>query len=150
MSFILVKDPVSTVHAAAASVKAELQMQAHATQQSRAMGGSAEPQPKSFSAIAAVLPVGRNRRWSQRSGVRMTGCVSAGPSETAESCVVVDLSKHGAMLEVNDDAELPECFVLVFHNRRTRCEANCVVRWRRDGRVGVCFAGPVRSIISRQ
>jgi hypothetical protein len=79
----------------------------------------------------------------------MSGVIGSGSAATAVECAVVDLSKHGAMLELDAAADLPECFVLVFYNRRTRCEANCVVRWRRDGRTGVCFAGPVRSSIGR-
>jgi PilZ domain len=80
----------------------------------------------------------------------MSGSIGFGNAATPVACAVVDLSKHGAMLELEMETDLPECFVLVFYNRRTRCEASCVVRWRREGRVGVCFAGPVRSSIGRQ
>ena len=97
------------------------------------------------------LAGGRNRRWSERQMAAMSGVVGANVWPEPLACQVLDLSKHGAMLELVDGADgaLPECLTLVFYNRRTRCEANCVVRWRRDNRVGVCFAGPVRSMIGR-
>lgn len=109
-------------------------------------------------ALAAPLHIegsakGRNRRWSERQNSEMPGVLGASLWPQSFSCKVLDLSKHGAMLELGcgaGDGTLPECLTLVFYNRRTRCEANCVVRWRRDNRVGVCFAGPVRSMIGRQ
>ncbi len=147
MRFILVDDSADATRGAAATAIASRQAAAYHTKSAAAATAVRQP-PRA--APSAVLPAGRNRRWSQRSAAQMAGTIGGAGADTPIRCTVIDLSKHGAMLEPAADTHLPECFVLVFFNRRTRCEANCVVRWQRDGRVGVCFAGPVRSSISRQ
>ena len=72
--------------------------------------------------------------------------------ETPVTCVVRDISKYGAQIEATSELSgpLPDCFTLVFYNNRIRSEASCVVRWRSQGRMGVCFAGPVKTSVDRR
>jgi hypothetical protein len=93
----------------------------------------------------------KNRRWSQRSVFNKTGVIGADALGQPLQCTVLDISKNGAQLEPVSGAQaLPECFILVFYTNRIRSEANCVVRWRAGNKVGVCFAGPVRTCVERR
>jgi PilZ domain len=111
------------------------------------------PRPLATPAATTASTSGAaNRRWSPRSVLDKVGSIGLQSGEAVVSCLVRDISRQGALLALADadSAALPDCFVLVFFNNRTRCEANCVIRWRRDGRVGVCFAGPVHTTVDRR
>jgi hypothetical protein len=98
----------------------------------------------------------RERRWSERIAMTRAGRLSLGESGISVACQVLDLSRFGAMLEVdqagiaNSNFDLPNCFLLTFTSGRMRSEADCVIRWRGDGRIGVNFIGNVRTFVASQ
>jgi hypothetical protein len=112
----------------------------------------AAPQVSVARATAPHAAPDRNRRWSPRTAFGKPGVIGSSGSAAPINCTVGDISRQGALLELDPASGtcIPDCFVLVFYNRRTRCEVNCVVRWQRDGKVGVCFAGPVHSTVDRR
>ncbi|MEZ5872738.1 MAG: PilZ domain-containing protein [Nitratireductor sp.] len=59
------------------------------------------------------------------------------------TCMVHNLSEHGAMLETSEP-NLPDRFILTNHARRNRMV--CEVAWRSGTRLGVRFATPPRSL----
>lgn len=110
---------------------------------------------KSASVLQARIRV-RERRWSERIAMTRAGQLSLGKSGISVACQVLDLSRFGAMLEVdqagitNANFDLPNCFLLTFTSGRMRSEADCVIRWRGDGRIGVNFIGNVRTFVATQ
>ena len=93
----------------------------------------------------------REQRWSERVPFGRSGFIGIGPEGDAIACCVRNISRYGALIEVDvaHSAEVPESFVLTFMNNRIRSEANCLLRWRSDASVGVTFAGPVRTVVMR-
>ena len=86
-----------------------------------------ESAPRSFSAAANAARA--NRRWSQRTGIDRPGFAVTDAQAQAFPCAVRDLSKFGALIEMDGDSleALPDCFMLVFCANRIRSEANCVL-----------------------
>jgi hypothetical protein len=86
-----------------------------------------------------------NKRWSARAPVFKPGTIGCAGRDPV-TCTVLNLSKFGALIEV-EHAIASDAFVLVFTNNRVRSEVNCIVRWRNGARVGVHFAGPIRTTV---
>lgn len=110
---------------------------------------------KPASALQSRIRI-RERRWSERIAMTRTGRLSLGESGISVACQVLDISRFGAMLEVdeaslaNSNFDLPHCFLLTFTSGRIRSEADCIIRWRGDGRIGVNFIGNVRTFVATQ
>src|SRR5436190_2449037 len=79
-------------------------------------------------------------RKSERKEVAVRGWIFA-EGQDPRQCTIEDASAGGAKLLTANPDSLPDRFEFGFTqhapNRRT-----CVVRWRRDGRVGVQFGKP--------
>lgn len=86
-----------------------------------------------------------NKRWSERAQVIKSGTIGLDGRDPI-ACVVLNLSKFGALLEVAD-AMASDAFVLVFTNNRVRSEVSCTVRWRNGSRMGVHFVGAIRTTV---
>ena len=57
-------------------------------------------------------------------------------------CAVLDVSEHGARLEIAGAANLPDFVYLNLTkdgSRRRRCQ----IAWRSDEQIGVCYVGPI-------
>jgi hypothetical protein len=91
-----------------------------------------------------------NRRWSPRESFHKDGTIGSG--EVVHRCVMRDLSKTGALLQVavGVGGQVPSVFTLVFQNGRIRSEVSCSVRWRKGNQLGVSFIGPIQSKVARQ
>jgi PilZ domain len=57
-------------------------------------------------------------------------------------CIIEDASVGGAQLLINNSEIVPDRFKLGF-SRSANSYRNCVVRWKRDGRIGVRFYNDV-------
>lgn len=62
---------------------------------------------------------------------------TCGPALTP--CTIEDASSGGAKLLVRDSASLPDQFKL-FLSPTAKTARDCIVRWRKDGSVGIQFA----------
>lgn len=118
--------------------------------QARAEGAEGTRAPKPDRRSPDRPMPGRDRRWSQRDTLHREGVMSADTLAEPMTCRLIDISRYGAMIEIAGDEHemLPDTFKLVFSaNPRIRSEANCILRWYRNGRAGVSFAGPVRTTV---
>jgi PilZ domain len=59
-------------------------------------------------------------------------------NDKLHGCVLSDISDSGARIDVEDDAALPERFVLLLSGNGL-ARRNCRVIWRAPGQVGVAF-----------
>jgi PilZ domain len=75
------------------------------------------------------------RRKHQRTDVNEPGLVSAGGS--VMSCIVRNISRDGAAIDVENPAFVPARFRLVMENGASVHE--CSVAWIQDKRIGVSF-----------
>ena len=64
---------------------------------------------------------------------------SINPSNSEIRCVVRNMHEHGAELKIGDGAIVPAHFLL--YVPVDGVGYRCVVRWRRDDRIGVMFTG---------
>jgi len=92
-----------------------------------------------------------DRRWSQRERIERSGTITVEEGAPEIACRLCDISRYGALIELDLEAAvaLPNLFRLVFVTNRIRSEADCQLRWRRDGQIGVSFEGPVRTTVQR-
>jgi hypothetical protein len=81
----------------------------------------------------------RDRRSTQRTPVRKGAQLLHGHPCAIVACTVHDLSTGGACLRT-PISELPDAFELSFDSFRSA--RWCIVRWKRDGRLGVSFTRP--------
>jgi hypothetical protein len=81
--------------------------------------------------------VAEDRRSEPRSHALKTGQVSFGDPQECCDCLVWDIARSGAMIEVAPDTKLPEEFRLI----STGLSLNqlCEVVWREDRKIGVKF-----------
>jgi hypothetical protein len=82
-----------------------------------------------------------DKRRSPRRPIRYTAWVAL-PEKSLIGCVLNDVSDHGARLDVENSADLPDHFVLLLSNRGTP-KRNCKVVWRGDNQLGVEFEKPL-------
>lgn len=92
-----------------------------------------------------------DRRWSQREKIERSGTITVEEGGPDIACRLCDISRFGALIELDIEAAqaLPAFFRLVFVTNRIRSEADCQLRWRRGGQIGVSFEGPVRTTVQR-
>jgi hypothetical protein len=81
------------------------------------------------------------QRRSIRESVNFPAWISVGTDNPAP-CTVLDVSEHGARIQVGAVAELPELVDLLFTRDGSR-QRRCQIAWRSDGQIGVCYIGPV-------
>jgi hypothetical protein len=74
---------------------------------------------------------------TERSNCEVPGWIG-GPGGALCPCVIRDISKVSATLAVNESSTLPENLRLYF-SPTAQTYRRCVVRWRKDGSVGVQF-----------
>lgn len=81
-----------------------------------------------------------NRRSEPRRRVARSATISAHDAPSPVPCVVLDISRGGARLDVHHSANIPQRFRLVIDLEGT--ERTCEVVWRRENSVGVKFIDP--------
>jgi hypothetical protein len=83
-----------------------------------------------------------NHRLARRQRVLKQGKILLANNLSVVDCVVRDMSETGARLLCGDQAAVPGEFRLVTPSDSLMREAKVI--WRRDGQLGVRFAGPAR------
>lgn len=78
-----------------------------------------------------------DKRKARRQPIRYTAWIVTGP-DSRHGCVLSDISDHGARLDVEDGAALPDTFML-WLSARGRPRRVCRVVWRNEKQVGVEF-----------
>jgi hypothetical protein len=158
MNFIIVDrsgaatlDSLSAPRTVAKAALPEVQIQPAAKLNTALPETDGTPSQPTADRRGSERPLERNRRWTRRERIDRTGYVSMDDSGARVACRVSDISQFGAMIELSPDhaRQLSDTFVLVFYAGRIRSEVDCVLRWRKDGQVGLSFAGPVRSMVDR-
>jgi hypothetical protein len=81
------------------------------------------------------------QRRSIRECVNVPAWISVGPDDP-KPCTVLDVSEHGARIQVGAVADLPEFVDLLFTRDGSRLR-RCQIAWRSEGQIGVCYIGPV-------
>lgn len=77
-------------------------------------------------------------RTKSRSNTAKTGQIYFGDPQERRGCLVQDLNKFGAMIEVDLDIPLPETLRLI--SAALALNQLCVIAWREGRRVGLRFA----------
>lgn len=77
------------------------------------------------------------RRASPRRKTRFKATIVHGADLTTLSCLVLDLSDHGARIRTEQADLLPPAFYLIWHAERSVIEAEMI--WRSGGELGVRF-----------
>ncbi|MEM8648053.1 MAG: hypothetical protein AAGF86_17125 [Pseudomonadota bacterium] len=77
------------------------------------------------------------RRTSDREDILEWAEILFPDGMTWSSCTILNVSKHGALLQVEPTEELPEEFCLVRGKEETLFP--CTTRWRIGGQMGVLF-----------
>lgn len=85
-----------------------------------------------------------NKRSELRRSVNLPACVVSSTEPRLRRCVVVDMSEHGAKLELENAEDLPEHFTVLL-SRRAALKRNCVLMWRSPTCVGVRFENASRT-----
>ena len=80
----------------------------------------------------------QQRREVQRNAVQKRARVLFNQDMPPLDCIVLDLTNHGAGLQLALDLHAPQWFELSFDNFRSR--RHCRVMWQRSGKVGVLFS----------
>ena len=81
------------------------------------------------------------QRRSLREYVNFQAWVAVGTG-TVLPCTVLDVSEHGARIELASSARLPDdiyLFITKDGSRRRRCR----IAWRSDMQIGVSYIGPI-------
>lgn len=98
-----------------------------------------------MSLLQAINPFKRSyneQRRSLREAVNFPAWIAVGKGTVVLPCMVVDVSEHGARIEIAGPAGLPDEFSLYLTqdgSRRRRCK----IAWRSEMQVGVSYVGPV-------
>ncbi len=101
-----------------------------------------------YSHIAVPIPskagLRADGRKQNRKRMLKSGLIAYSGRQVTLDCVVRDLSDTGARLKICGSVEPPATFELIIG--LDGLEAECEVKWRRDGEVGVCFNAPPRQV----
>lgn len=98
-----------------------------------------------MSLLQAINPFKRfynEQRRSLRDQVNFPAWIALGKGTVALPCTVVDVSEHGARIELASPAGIPNDFYLFLTEDGTR-RRRCRVPWRSEGEIGVSYIGPV-------
>ena len=97
-----------------------------------------------MSLLQAINPF--KRRYEQRRSIReavsFSAWISPGHGAAVLPCMVLDVSEHGARIELASPAEIPDDFRLFLTNDGSR-QRRCRVVWRSDAQIGVSYMAPV-------
>ena len=79
------------------------------------------------------------RRWLDRKDASVPGWITFGPNRTAVFCLVRNLSRLGAKLEIEEVIPLPDTFSLTMEGEHKTYRAQ--TSWRQDFEIGIQFHG---------
>ncbi len=94
------------------------------------------------------IPHLKQRRTSERETTLEWAEIVFPDGMTWSSCAILNVSKHGALLQVEPTEELPEEFCLVRGKDDTLVP--CTTRWRIGGQLGVMFIDALSADPSKQ
>ncbi len=88
-----------------------------------------------------------DRRSSSRTRTLKSGRIIFDRHASVFDCTIQNASEEGALLSVPDTNAIPDEFFLYIDCEHTRRAAS--VAWRREGRIGIRFIGPVENVIDK-
>jgi hypothetical protein len=91
--------------------------------------------------------LGDERRKHERRTVRYPAWIAVSPEQRA-NCVLADISEGGARIKVDENANIPDYFVLLFNPKGTPSRP-CRVVWRKESYLGLKFEAPPPNAVSR-
>jgi hypothetical protein len=82
------------------------------------------------------------QRRSIREPVNFPAWISRSPGGSPIPCIILDVSEHGARIEISQMIEVPESFYLILARTGSR-KRLCRIAWRTDDQIGICYLGPI-------
>ena len=100
-----------------------------------------------LASIPAILGITQqpDRRQSERRRVEIAAKIISQLLWCSEDCIIRDISKTGAKLEIPARLKLPASFNLVIPSKHSMRPVRCI--WRRRQYLGVEFTGPPMKIL---
>lgn len=98
-----------------------------------------------MSLLQAINPFKRfynEQRRSLREHVNFPAWIAIGKGTITLPCIILDVSEHGARIELASPAGLPNdiyLFITMDGSRRRRCR----IAWRSETQIGVGYIGPI-------